>query len=228
MISKNALVITSSHYGELKLHAFESDNILNASVEFDINTLMPTYKLLIGVPGESNALKISRILGLNPEVVDYAEKLSNENTNEISNVLEKLTKTSHELEKKLNETRNKEYLVNKKLDEIDTLKEKINKERSSDEFQSRQGKIRNRGLLKFSTAEKEIIVPKILNCFSVPTVYNLASFNTGDHDNKYIVSVDAIAPNEQFYTFEDLDELAFPKFTSGEDIQNFLLSQVRL
>ena len=120
LISKNALVITSSHYGELKLHAFESDNILNASVEFDINTLKPTYKLLIGVPGESNALKISRILGLNPEVVDYAEKLSNENTNEISNVLEKLTKTSHELEKKLNETRNKEYLVNKKLDEIDT------------------------------------------------------------------------------------------------------------
>lgn len=130
LISKNALVITSSHYGELKLHAFESDNILNASVEFDINTLKPTYKLLIGVPGESNALKISRILGLNPEVVDYAEKLSNENTNEISNVLEKLTKTSHELEKKLNETRNKEYLVNKKLDEIDTLKDKINKERN--------------------------------------------------------------------------------------------------
>ena len=130
LISQNALVITSSHYGELKLHAYESDNILNASVEFDINTLKPTYKLLIGVPGESNALKISRILGLNPEVVDYAEKLSNENTNEISNVLEKLTKTSNELEKKLNETRNKEYLVNKKLDEIDSLKDKINKERN--------------------------------------------------------------------------------------------------
>jgi len=130
LISKNCLVITSSHYGELKLHAYESDHILNASVEFDINTLKPTYKLLIGVPGESNALKISRILGLNKDVVDYAEKLSNANTNEISTVLEKLTKTSNELEKKLNETRNKEYLANKKLDEIDTLKDKINKERN--------------------------------------------------------------------------------------------------
>lgn len=130
LISKNCLVITSSHYAELKLHAFESNNIINASVEFDINTLNPTYKLLIGVPGESNALKISRILGLNEEIVKNAEKLTKSNTNEISSVLEKLTRTSNDLEKKLNEIRNKEYLLNKKLDEIDNLKEKTNKERN--------------------------------------------------------------------------------------------------
>lgn len=128
-IKKKCLVITSSHYAELKVHAFESPNIINASVEFDINTLKPTYKLLMGVPGESNALKISKILGLPEEILETAEKYAYQNTNEINLTLDKLTKTSNELEKKLNEIRDKEYRINKRLDEIDDLKDKINRER---------------------------------------------------------------------------------------------------
>lgn len=128
-IKKKCLVITSSHYAELKVHAFESPYIINASVEFDINTLKPTYKLLMGVPGESNALKISKILGLPEEILETAEKYAYQNTNEINLTLDKLTKTSNELEKKLNEIRDKEYRINKRLDEIDDLKDKINKEK---------------------------------------------------------------------------------------------------
>lgn len=128
-IKKKCLVITSSHYAELKIHAFESINIINASVEFDVNTLKPTYKLLMGVPGESNALKISSILGLPEEILKEAEEYAYNNSNELNLTLEKLTKTSNQLERKLNEIRDKEYRINKKLDEIDDLKDQINKEK---------------------------------------------------------------------------------------------------
>ncbi len=128
-IKKKCLVITSSHYAELKIHAFESPNIINASVEFDVNTLKPTYKLLMGVPGKSNALKISKILGLPNEILETAEKHAYDNVNETNLTLEKLVKTSNELEKKLNEIRDKEYRINCKLEEIDDLKDKINKEK---------------------------------------------------------------------------------------------------
>lgn len=129
LINKNCLVITSSHYAELKVHAFESKNILNASVEFDLETLKPTYKLLMGIPGESNALKISKLLGLSEEILDKALEYAYNNTNEINLTLEKLIKTSNELEKKLNEVRDREYRVNKKLEELDNLKDKINHEK---------------------------------------------------------------------------------------------------
>lgn len=130
LLSKDCLVIASSHYAELKVHAYESNKIINASVEFNIDTLKPTYKLLIGVPGESNALKISRILGLPEEIINKAEHLAYSNSNEINLTLEKLIKTSNELEKKLNEIRNKEYLINKRLEEVDDIKIKTNKERN--------------------------------------------------------------------------------------------------
>ena len=107
-INKNCLVIASTHYAEMKIHAYESNNIINASVEFDVNTLRPTYKLLMGIPGESKALKISEILGLPIEIIDNAKKYVSSNSNEIDTVLSKLINQSNALESKLNELNDKE------------------------------------------------------------------------------------------------------------------------
>lgn len=123
LISKNSLVIASSHYAELKVHAFENDNIINASVEFNVETLKPTYKLLIGVPGESNALKISKILGIPDEIIDKAENYVFEKNDDLKATLDKLSNQSHLLEKKLNEVRDREYQLKKKRDEINKIKE---------------------------------------------------------------------------------------------------------
>ena len=124
LISRKCLVIASSHYAELKIHAYENPLIINASVEFNSETLSPTYKLLIGVPGESNALKISKILGLPDEIIDKANNYAYNNNNEVKFTLEKLINQSATLEKKLNEIRDKEYRLNKKLEEVNRLKEK--------------------------------------------------------------------------------------------------------
>lgn len=129
LLEKNCLIMTTSHYSELKVYGFNSDKVINASVEFDINTLKPTYKLLIGVPGQSHALNISRILGLKPEIIQKAEGYSFEKDNNLDKVLSKLVNQTHELDEKLKNSNQKikEYheLINKLDSEIAlTIKER--------------------------------------------------------------------------------------------------------
>ena len=88
LINKNCLVIASSHYSELKIHAYNSSDIINASVEFDEKTLKPTYRLLIGVPGMSNALNIATNLGLCPEVVNKAKDYAFKHNDDLNMMLE--------------------------------------------------------------------------------------------------------------------------------------------
>lgn len=83
-------VLATTHYAELKLYAMRTKGVINASCEFNVETLQPTYKLLIGVPGKSNAFAISRRLGLPEDILKHAADLVSENDRDFDDVLSQL------------------------------------------------------------------------------------------------------------------------------------------
>ena len=112
-------VVATTHYPELKVYGYNTPQTINASMEFDITTLQPTYRLLIGTPGRSNAFDIAARLGLNQEIVDRAKQLldgESQNLNEMIGDLENQRKAA---EAEYHELRHQ-------LDEATTLHEQLN------------------------------------------------------------------------------------------------------
>jgi len=99
--SKGAKIASTTHYAELKEFALRTDGVENGCCEFDVATLKPTYRLLIGVPGKSNAFAISRRLGLGEDVVERANALVSTESRQFEDVVEKLEKRRQGLEKQL-------------------------------------------------------------------------------------------------------------------------------
>lgn len=94
-----ARVIATTHYPELKAYGYNREGVINASVEFDIETLSPTYKLLIGVPGRSNAFEISKRLGLKDRVIENARKQVSADNNQIDKMIASLEESKREAER---------------------------------------------------------------------------------------------------------------------------------
>ncbi len=94
-----AKIIATTHYAELKTYAVNTDGVVNGSCEFDIKTLKPTYKLLIGVPGRSNAFAVSQRLGIDLSVVERAKELVSEESRQLESVLANLELERANLEK---------------------------------------------------------------------------------------------------------------------------------
>ena len=91
-------VVATTHYAELKLYAMRTAGVINASCEFDVETLQPTYKLLIGIPGKSNAFAISRKLGLSEEILKEADDLVGKSDKDFEDVLSQLEQQRQQME----------------------------------------------------------------------------------------------------------------------------------
>lgn len=87
---KGSYVMITSHYPELKAYGYNRPETINASMEFDVNTLSPTYRLLIGIPGRSNAFEIARRLGLDDTVIDTAKQLMSGESQSVDQMIEDL------------------------------------------------------------------------------------------------------------------------------------------
>ena len=91
-------VLATTHYAELKLYAMRTKNVINASCEFNVETLQPTYKLLIGIPGKSNAFAISRKLGLSEDILKDASDLVSQSDKDFEDVLLQLEQQRQQME----------------------------------------------------------------------------------------------------------------------------------
>ena len=98
---RRAKIASTTHYAELKEFALRTEGVENGSCEFDVATLKPTYRLLIGVPGKSNAFAISKRLGLDSDVVERAQTLVSSESRQFEDVVEKLEKQRQSLEKQV-------------------------------------------------------------------------------------------------------------------------------
>ncbi len=96
--SKGAVIAATTHYAELKAYALDTAGVSNGCCEFDVETLRPTYRLLIGVPGRSNAFAISEHLGMDKTVVEHAKSIVNSDNRDFESVLEKLESSRQALE----------------------------------------------------------------------------------------------------------------------------------
>ena len=94
----NSRVVATTHYAELKLYAMRTKGVINASCEFNVETLRPTYKLLIGIPGKSNAFAISRKLGLPEHILKEADDLVGKSDKDFEDVLSQLEQQRQQME----------------------------------------------------------------------------------------------------------------------------------
>lgn len=102
---RGARVIATTHYPELKAYSYNRDGVTNASVEFDIESLSPTYRLLIGVPGRSNAFEISKRLGLPNDIIENAKTHIHVESNKVDNMIASLERSTRLAEKEEEEAK---------------------------------------------------------------------------------------------------------------------------
>jgi DNA mismatch repair protein MutS2 len=102
---RGSRVIATTHYPELKAYGYNREGVLNASVEFNVETLSPTYKLLLGVPGRSNAFEISKRLGLGDKVIEAARSHVSADTNQIDKMITSLETSKLQAEREHEEAR---------------------------------------------------------------------------------------------------------------------------
>ncbi len=149
LLQRSITTLATSHYSELKVFAHTTPGVMNASVEFDPETLQPTYELTIGLPGRSNALAIARRLGLDPGILQTAQSMVRPESLEADALLaeirearERVRRLEQELEARLKEVREREEALQRRLADIEReRRETIN--RAREEAQAELDELRN-------------------------------------------------------------------------------------
>lgn len=126
-----AEIVTTTHYQELKMYALETDGIVNASCEFDAKTLQPTYKLIFGTPGKSNAFEIALKLGMDEEIIDSSKRLINSENKQFETVLERLENERQQYEKNRITAEALKTELNRLKNELEQERDELEKSKQS-------------------------------------------------------------------------------------------------
>ena len=154
------LVLATTHYQELKNYALVTHGFENASSEFDVENLKPTYKLLIGIPGKSNAFAISKKLGLNQEILNNAYSLLKDDNIHIEDVLKSIYDNKLQIEREKQD-------IDKNLAQIQTLRKELEKENTGVKQKEKElietAKLEARNILLSAKEEANEIIKQLNN-----------------------------------------------------------------
>ena len=162
LLEVRATTVSTTHYSELKTFAYTRDGIENACVEFDVETLRPTYRLLIGIPGASNAFAISRRLGLSDSLILRAQQLVKADHAQFEHVINQL-----ENEKMMYEQRNADIM--ERQQRVTQLELKL--ERAKEELSQKKGDIirkakdKSAALIRQTRRESEAVIKELKEQF---------------------------------------------------------------
>ncbi|MFT3950816.1 MAG: endonuclease MutS2 [Oscillospiraceae bacterium] len=129
LLKQGAELVTTTHYQELKLFAIDTPDVENASCEFDVRTLMPTYRLIIGSPGKSNAFEISAKLGMDASIIDHAKSMLSADSKRFEKIIESLETARIELEEARRRIATHERTAKELTEQLQTERERISKEK---------------------------------------------------------------------------------------------------
>lgn len=173
--AKNSKIIATTHYSEIKLYALKTERVENASCEFDVKTLKPTYKLSVGTPGKSNAFLISKKLGLNEDILNKAKLLIGDNENKFEDVISNLENSRKEVEEQKKEILKLKQSLIEDRNKIKNIIEDLEKRQN---LEIEQAKKEAKKMIQQTREKSEAIleeIEKALQAKNSENFYKLAS-----------------------------------------------------